>query len=237
VPLADALARDIVYAFRQLCSNPMFSVVSIGSIALGIAATTAVFAFLDALVLNPIPYEGADRMVRMTVQTKQGENRGGVALSGAEFAEFQKLDVFDEAIATAMWDMTMTGSDRPVHVRAGQYSGNVFDYYSVQMVRGRPLTVADAPLDGEPSPVVVLSYRFWQSQFGGANDIIGKAIRLDREPFTIVGVAPPRFREMDADVYIPLRPSNGSNESLRHSGTPAPRPAARGGRGLAPTVG
>ena len=212
LPLADTVARDIAYTLRQWRANPAGAVVSAGSVALGIAATTAAFAFLDALVLHPIPYEGADRMVRMSVQNKQGQGRGGVALSGAEFAEFERLDLFDGAIASAMWDMTMTASDRPVHVRAGQYSGQVFAYYGVSMERGRPLTVADVPLDGEPAPVVVLSYRFWQRQFGARDDIVGQSIRLDGNPLTVVGVASKRFTEMNADVYVPLqRPTDPKN--------------------------
>jgi predicted permease len=200
----DGLSRDIVYALRQLRSNPAFAAVAICSIALGIAATTTAFAFLDALVLNPIPYPGADRMFTITVYTEKGESRGGVALNGREFAELQKLDVLDGVVATAIWDMTMAG-DRPVHVRAGQFSGNAFEYYGVRMVRGRPFTTADAPPTGEPQPVVVLSYRFWQQHFGGDGGVIGRTIRLDGEPFTIVGIAPARFRQMDVDLYMPLR--------------------------------
>ena len=202
--LFHQIGADLRYAIRQLRANLTFAMAAIGSIAIGIAATCAAFTFLDALVLNPMPYPGADRMFTVSVQNAKGEGRGGVALNGREFAEFQKLDGLDGAIATAMWDVTMSG-DPAVHVRAAQFSGNVFDYYQVRMLRGRPFTESDAPLTDLSQPVVVLSHRFWMSQFGGDEAAINGSLRLDGEPFTIVGVAPPRFRLLDADVYMPLR--------------------------------
>jgi predicted permease len=204
LPFVHAIGRDVTYALRQLRSKPAFAAIAVGSIALGIAATSVAFAFLDALVLNPIPYPGADRMFTMMAQTEKGEGRGGISLNGREFAEFQKLGVLDDAIAMAAWDMTMTGGDLPVHVVAGQFSGNVFEYHGVRMARGRPFTMAEAPPDREPPPVVVLSHRFWLRQFGGDDGALGRTIRLDGEPFTVIGVAPPRFRG-GADVYMPLR--------------------------------
>lgn len=204
LPFLAAVGRDVAYALRQLHSRPAFAAIAIGSIALGIAATSVAFAFLDTLVLDPIPYPGADRMFTMMAYTEKGEGRGGIALNGREFAELQKLGVLDGAIAMAAWDMTMTGGDLPVHAVAGQFSGNVFEYHGVRMARGRPFTMVEAPPDREPPPVVVLSHRFWMRQFGGAERILGRTIRLDGEPFTVIGVAPPRFRG-GADLYMPLR--------------------------------
>jgi macrolide transport system ATP-binding/permease protein len=88
-PLVDAAMRDVRYALRQMRRSPVFALVSIGSIAIGIAATAAVFAFLEALVLNPLPYAGADRMVTMAQVNKAGQGRGGVPLSAQEFAELR----------------------------------------------------------------------------------------------------------------------------------------------------
>jgi predicted permease len=208
----DAVARDLRFGLRQLRKNPGFAVVAIGSIAIGIAATAAVFAFLDPLVLNPLPYADADRMVTMAQVNKQGEGRGGVPLSGQEFAEFQTRDVFDAAIATAGWDMTMSSGDLPERVFAGQLSGDSFRYFGLAPALGRTLTSDDAPLNGEPRPVAVLSYRFWKSHYGGKTAILGESIRLDAHPYTIIGVASARFHHSNADVYLPLRrPSDPQN--------------------------
>src|SRR5262249_36503382 len=150
--------QDVFYAFRQFRRTPAVGTVAIGSITLGIAATVIVFTFLDALVLHPLPYEGADRMVTVSQTTKTGQGRGGVPLSGDEFAVFQELGVFDGAVASAGWDMTLTGGELPERVFSGQFSGDAFRYFGLPPTIGRLLTAADAPVSGEPPTVVVLSY-------------------------------------------------------------------------------
>src|SRR5260370_6507539 len=101
--------------------------------------------------------------------------------------------------------MTGTGSDLPEDVVAATGSSNMFQFLGVPTALGRGLQPSDA-IDGQdPAPVVVLSYKFWQRHFNAAPDVVGKTLQLLHRPYTIVGVAAPRFTWNDGDIYVPLK--------------------------------
>jgi predicted permease len=183
----------------------MFTVVAVTSVALGVSVTCAIFAFLNALVLNYLPYPHAERMVQIGLVNKAGESRGAMGLSGREFVEFQKIGVLEDALAWTPWMMTMSGESLPESLTVGQFSGNVFSYYGVTPAIGRVFTAADAPVLAEPPAVAVLGYRFWQSHYGGDASVLGKSMRLDSHSYTIVGVASENLRWGNFDVYMPLQ--------------------------------
>src|SRR5450432_3890973 len=197
------LAIDLRHVVRQLRITPGFAVVSILSLALGIGATATVFSVIYGALLDPYPYQGADRMVQLRLNDRSG--RGNfLLLSSRQFTRFRSLDVLDGAVAMDNWDMASTGDALPEAVRTAHLSADAFAYFGVPAIFGRVFSGSAARPEEGPEQVVVLSYPFWQRRYGGSRDVLGKTLQLDHRNYTIVGVVPPRFRWGNSDVYKPL---------------------------------
>jgi predicted permease len=201
---------DLRYASRQLLKSPLFALVSLLSLALGIGASSAVFSVIYGVLLHPFPYKGADRMVSFQVADKTGHHGADnyLLLNSKQFQDFQKADVLDGAIAGDNWDMAATGNEIPEAVHTGKLSANAFQYFGVPPILGRGFALSDGPFGQEPQRVVILSYHFWQSHFGGETAALDKLLQLDHEDYKIIGVAPPSFTWFRSDVYVPLRLMN-----------------------------
>jgi len=199
------LVQDIRYAFRQFLKSPGFAVSAVLSLMLGIGATTAIFSVVYGVLLDPYPYKDAKRMVHVELRDKNG--RGPLLIvNGTQAEEVRKASSVDDVFLQDEKRENLTGEKFPVSVNVGLYSPNTFDYMGVPPLLGREFTPADAP-GGNPAPVAVLSYLFWQRQYGASRDVIGKSIELDHTPYTVIGVVPPRFTWGDSDVYLPALPS------------------------------
>jgi len=199
------LAQDLRYAFRQFLKSPGFAISAVLSLMLGIGATTAIFSVIYGVLLDPYPYKDANRMVHVELRDKNG--RGPLLIvNGTQAQEVLKASSVDDAFLQDGKQENLTGEKFPVSVNVGLYSPNMFDYMGVPPLLGREFTPADAP-GGNPAPVAVLSYLFWQRQYGASHDVIGKSIELDHTPYTVIGVVPPRFTWGDSDVYLPAIPS------------------------------
>jgi len=199
------LVQDIRYAFRQFLKSPGFAASAVLSLMLGIGATTAIFSVVYGVLLDPYPYKDAKRMVHVELRDKNG--RGPLLIvNGTQAEEVHKASSVDDVFLQDEKRENLTGEKFPVSVNVGLYSPNMFDYMGVPPLLGREFTPADAP-GGNPAPVAVLSYLFWQRQYGASRDVIGKSIELDHTPYTVIGVVPPRFTWGDSDVYLPALPS------------------------------
>jgi predicted permease len=197
--------QDLRYSFRQLMKAPGFALTAILSLALGIGATTAVFSVVFAIIMDPYPYAGVDRMIHMRlIDEKSGEPRG-MGLTAEQWQQIRKSPVVDDAFAADGWSLTVTGADVPENAEADYFSSNAFNYFGVPAALGRNIQPSDA-IDGqEPQPVVELSYKFWKRYYGGNPDVIGKNVQLIHKTYTIIGVAAPRFTWDDVDLYVPLK--------------------------------
>jgi predicted permease len=199
------LVQDVRFAFRQFLKAPGFATSAVLSLMLGIGATTAIFSVVYGVLLDPYPYKDANRMVHVELRDKNG--RGPLLIvNGTQAQEVQKASSVDDAFLQDDKQENLTGDKFPVTVNVGLYSPNMFDYMGVPPLLGREFTPADAP-GGNPEPVAVLSYLFWQHQYGASHDVIGKSIELDHKPYTVIGVVPPRFTWGDDDVYLPALPN------------------------------
>jgi predicted permease len=196
------LLQDVSFGLRQLRKSPGFAAVVIGSLALGIGASVAVFSVVRAVLLDPYPYKDANRMVHVELRQKNSDRNQLLNVTSTEFRDLQKLASVDDVFLMDDRTQALTGDTLPVSVTAGYYSSNLFTYMGVPPLLGREFTPSDAP-GGNASPVAVLSYLFWKKQYGGRLDILGKTIELDHTPYTVIGVASPRFTWGDSDVYIP----------------------------------
>lgn len=199
------LVQDLRYAMRQFLKSPGFAVSAVLSLMLGIGATTAIFSVVYGVLLDPYPYKDAKRMVHVDLRDKNG--RGPLLfVNGTQAQELRRSSSIDDFFLQDSKRQNLTGDKFPVTVLVGLYSPNTFDFMGVPPLLGREFGPADAP-GGTPAPVAVLSYLFWQRQYGGNRDVIGKTIELDHTPYTVIGVVPPRFTWGDSEVYLPAVPS------------------------------
>jgi predicted permease len=200
----QTVLEDLRYSLRQVVKNPGFTLTAVISLALGIGATTAVFSVIYAALINPYPYPAADRIVRLTLQSKAGTG-DWANLNGPQVQQVRQLRVVESLLAMDYHALILTGHDLPENVNEVGLIANGFTDLGVPPVLGRGLLPADA-IDGhDPQPVVVLSYKFWQKHFFSSPDVLGKTLQLDRKNYEIVGVAAPRFTWYSADVYLPLK--------------------------------
>jgi predicted permease len=205
------LLQDVRYAFRQLWSHPGFALTAILSLALGIGATVSVFSIIYAVLMNPWPYQGADRIGSVGLQDKSDHGLD-YGLNGPQTRELAKAHSLEHVIAFNGWNLTITGSDIPEDVQALYFTPNLFQMLGVPAMVGRYFVPADAPDGHDPQPVIVLSYKFWMHHYNGDRSIVGKTIQLVHKTYTVIGIMPQRFGFMGPDVYLPLKLSTSVTE-------------------------
>jgi putative ABC transport system permease protein len=196
------LLRD---ALRALKSAPIVSAVAILSLALGIGANTAMFSIIDSLLLRSLPVQEPHRLA-MVGQLPRGRTSWTNPIWEAIRDRSQS---FDGALAWSSTRFNLSQSGQTEFVDGVWTSGGYFDVLGVRPILGRMLNTSDDTRSGGPDgAVAVISYTFWQRRFGGAADVIGRPLTVERIPFTIVGVAPPGFFGVEVgrtfDMAIPL---------------------------------
>jgi predicted permease len=182
-----ALARDVRFAMRTMARRPGFTAVAVLSLGLALGANTAVFSFVNAIVLKTLPVAGADRLVILR-QKNEAFHMENCCFGFRFFREIRRQDTGLEdvlAITSARADLTDHGETE--RVRAELVSGNYFRMLGVRATAGRLLTEDDDATEGA-SPVCVISYKLWQERFGGDPGVVGRRITLAGAPFQIVGV-------------------------------------------------
>jgi predicted permease len=173
-------------------------------LALGMAASTGLFAVIDAVVLHPLPYAGADRIARVRLVTPSGQPQAAM-VTAEEFRVLRTASTLEGAYIQDSFTKTLGGTAFPESVWTDSFSGNAPSMLGVQPLLGRVFREADAPIGSEPQRVAVLTYPFWQRRFAGQPDVIGQTLRLDGEPFTVIGVIPRDYSTGLTDIIVPLR--------------------------------
>jgi putative ABC transport system permease protein len=204
----DEFLRNLLYGSRTLWKSPAFTAVAVATLAIGIGANTAIFSFVDGVLLKPLPYAEPDRIVRV-LEKPPGGGRNGI--STLNYLDWQKDNtVFDFMAAQTGGSTTLTGSGEPIQLRMGRVSPHYFDIFAVGTVLGRTFA-ADEDQAGKDQ-VAVLSHPLWTTQFGADPHIVGKSILLDGEPVTVIGVLPAggAFDRAFNQIWRPLvfKPSN-----------------------------
>src|SRR5579863_5972290 len=160
------LLQDVRYAFRQFLKSPGFAASSVLSLMLGIGATTAIFSVVYGVLLDPYPYRDANRMVHVELQDPSG--RGPLLIiNGSQIKALRTASAVEDFFVQDDKTESLTGEKFTVSVLVGLYSPNLFEFMGVPPLLGREFTSADAP-GGNPAPVAVLSYLFWQRQYGAS---------------------------------------------------------------------
>src|SRR6266852_103146 len=198
-----SIFQDIRYALRLLLRSRVSTTLAVLSLALGIGATTAIFSVVYAVLVDPYPYAGAERIGGAHVLNSKGDNYIGYTI--AEYLEVKaRAKSVESMIVFDRRSVVMTEAGLPEAVIQEDFSPNAFEFFGVPPLFGRTFSPQDAGDESKVEPVAVLSYLFWQRHFSGRQDALGQQIRLDDKFLTVVGVLPVRFTWNDADVYVPM---------------------------------
>jgi predicted permease len=196
--------RDLGFGFRLLRKRPGFTAAAALALALGIGATTTILSAVDALLLRPLPYPEAHRLVTIReVNHARGEAESDV--SPVQFVDFRSdLSSFEDAAGWWYPDMNLTGHDRePERVATAEVTDNFFSVIGVDPVEGRGFAPGEDRYGAEP--VVVIGYDLWKRRYGGDRSLLGRPILLDGRENVVVGIAPPGFRfPRQTEVWRPL---------------------------------
>ena len=203
-----SLGQDLRYATRSLKNSPGFTAVAVLTLAIGVGANVAIFSFVDAILLKPLPYAEPERIVRVLEKPPQGERNG---ISTLNFLDWQKDNtVFDFMSAQTGGNVTMTGGTEPVQLRGARVSAGYFKVFGITPALGRTF-LSDEDQLGKHQ-VAILSHSLWAGQFGSDPAIVNTVVQFDGQPHTIVGVLPEgsAFDRAAAQVWRPLafQPSN-----------------------------
>jgi predicted permease len=203
VRLLDHLMRDLRYACRTLLRTPGFTFVAVLVIALGIGATTALFGIVRSVLLKPLPYKDAERLVRLYEHSPDNKFPYNASAAGV-FAEWKKQSqsFSDLAIYTDARPYGLSGADGkfPEKVGVSECSWNLFPLLGVEPALGRAFTESDdLPSAGA---TVILSWGLWKRRFGGDPAILNQTVHLDTKPYTVIGVMPSWFAYPESRVQL-----------------------------------
>ncbi len=198
--------QDVRHGIRVLVKSPGFAVAAIVVLALGIGANTAMFSLVNAALLRPLPFKDPSRLVQIwhVPPAKSFPGMTEFAVSAANYLDWARENhVFEKTAIYHFASYDLTGRGSPESVQAGAVESTFFSVFGVNPILGRTfLPDEDQPGHGK---VAILSYRFWQGDFGAKPDIVGQKINLNGEAYTVVGVMGPTFTRPDrAKIWTPL---------------------------------
>jgi putative ABC transport system permease protein len=202
----ETLTRDLGYAVRSFRRSPAFVLVALLSLTLGIGATSAIFSVIYGVLIAPYPYARPGEIWAPVIGALDG--RGGHTYSLDELRALSEVPAFSDVMATSVETVLLTGEFAPESFGGVLLSGNAFNFLGVAPVVGRTIQPTDIRPDGQAEPVVVLSHRLWLRLFEGSPSALGRTLRLNGRPYTIVGVMPPRFGWYGNEgFWLPLSPT------------------------------
>src|SRR6266480_238119 len=214
--LAD-LAQDLRYGLRTLLKNPGFTVVAVSALALGIGANSAIFSVVNAVLLRPLPFKNPEQLVMVWENaTHLGFPKNTPA--PPNFLDWQRQNsVFTGMAAMVERSFNLTGVGEPERLDGRRVSANLFDVLAVPPLIGRTFVPDD---DRRGTHVVLLSYRLWQRRFGSDPSIIGRAVTLNGENYTVIGVMQrgvhlPGYGNWNDELWVPI---NFTNEEITERG-------------------
>jgi len=200
------LLQDLRYGLRVLRNSPGFTAAAVITLALGIAANTTVFGWIDAILLRPFPgVSGGDRLAAIETVSPTGEFS---TTSWRDYRDYRDTLKLTSGLAAALLNPFAVGDQNPQRVRGEFVSSNYFNVLGVSAELGRTFLPTEFLDAAGSAPVVVIGHRLWQQRFHGDRAVIGRTIRVNRHELTIVGVAPAEFRGtvpgLSLDIWVPM---------------------------------
>ncbi|MBM3737772.1 MAG: ABC transporter permease [Acidobacteria bacterium] len=210
-----SLWQDLSYGWRGIRSNPSFSALAVLTLALGIGAAATIFSVIHGVLLDPFPYTDASRVVTLQIRDLDSARPGGRShFFTPEFLDYQEQSpVWEEVIAGANEDILYSAGEGTEQFPGARVSANTFRFLGVPPLLGRGLTAEDAAPSAPP--VFVMAYKMWARQFGLDPSVLGRTYVLNGTPTTLVGIMPPRFTKMNADLWRPMNLSRADPEMAR----------------------
>src|ERR1051325_3133492 len=206
-----SLRQNLRYSLRLLTKKPGFTVAAVLTLALGIGATTAIFSVVYATLFEPMPYPKPDQLVMVWSQANQGRN----SVSAGDYLEWKRRATsFQYLEAWSGGTFNVATAEHPEQIQAALMTPGFFRMTGSPMWLGRDFL----PEEGEAGKdhVVVMTHRIWSQSFGADREIIGKQIRMNGEPYTVIGVTPPGMRDRQpSQLMLPLaiRPEQATHHA------------------------
>src|SRR5215831_8373275 len=198
--------QDVRYAFRMIGNAPGYALTAILTLALGIGANTTIFSWINGSLLNPVPGLANPREVVSLSLSPDVTNPFPFTYPDLE-ALRNGQQSFTGITAVNVTPMSLTGSGKPERVWGMVATANYFEVLGVRPVMGRTFSPEEDTKPGG-APVVVISYHFWQTRFGGQRDVVGRTLNLNEHPYSVIGVTPAIFQGSQTgirtDLYIPV---------------------------------
>jgi predicted permease len=200
LPFLETFLEDIRFGTRMLAKNPGFTIVAVLTLALGIGANAAIFSVVDAVLLRPLAYKDADRLVTIL---HNGDNPVAVA----NYIDWRDQSSSFEAMGAAdYWSANLSGIDSPEHILGLSVTQSLLPLLGVEPLLGRLFVAGEDQKGAEHE--VILSYGLWQRRFAGDSKVVGKAITLDGQQYTVLGVMPRTFKfapfwATRAEMWVP----------------------------------
>jgi predicted permease len=206
LPPLETLARDVRLSLRSMRRTPVVTVAVLATLAVGIGANTAIFSVINGVLIKPLPYPGADRLISVSLTSRV------MQIADLESAPYLYLTSRDQSRTlegVGMWRLqavNVTGHKEPERVMALRVTADILPVLGVQPLLGRYFT----PTDDEPGrrPTAVLMHGYWQRRFGGDRSVLGETVVVDGAPHDIIGVMPRSFRFLDQrvmDLIVPVQ--------------------------------
>jgi putative ABC transport system permease protein len=198
---------DLVYAFRALRSGRMFTIVAVVCLALGIATNTTMFSVFDAMFLRPLPFKDADRLVSLAGRHPETGRR--VPLTPNDMRDLSAMASSVEAMAAYSGrSATLTDGGEPERIATQLVTSNLFPMLGAHAQHGRSFEPGDDAAAG--ASVAIIGDGLWHRRYQANSAVLGRVIRLDNVPYTVVGVMPPGFRfPSSSELWIPMAPALG----------------------------
>jgi putative ABC transport system permease protein len=195
------LWQDLRYGFRMLLKNPGFTVVTILALALGIGANTAIFSVVNAVLLRPLPFPTAERLVFISEWSQQVQN---MSVSYPNFVDWRDQNrVFEQLAAFRGAGLILTGMGEPERLDGREVSSTFFSVLGTNPAMGRNFTASEDQPGGNRTAII--SYALWQRRFGARPEIVGQSLMLNNESHTVIGVLPQNFEwQAPVDVFVPI---------------------------------
>lgn len=189
--MMTTLLQDLRYGFRMLLKSPIFTVVAVVTLALGIGANSAIFSVVNTILLRPLAYKDPDQLVLINHNYPKLDLKASVSAPG--YAHYRdQAQSFSSVAALTGWNVNLTGEGEPERLQGMTVTANLFSTLGAEAAQGR-VFLAEEDRPGS-NRVVVLSDQFWQRRFGGNPNLIDKSITLNGESYTVVGIMPPGFQ-------------------------------------------
>jgi len=206
----ETLAKDLRYAFRMLVKSPGFTLIAVLALGLGIGANTAIFSVFNGMLWRPLPVKDPKQLVVLAKKSRNIDFPLG--LSYPDFQDYRQLkSVFSDLIVYAPSPVNFGVDGHPERAWVELVSGNYFSVLGLEAVYGRTFAPEEGWVLGK-DPLIVLGYKYWQRRFGGDPSVVGRAVQVNNHPFTIIGIAPERYRGayyfLEPDFYLPITTIN-----------------------------